>query len=205
MKTFFGVLGLLVASVLSLPAWSQPEVPQGAEQVASERLRIEAQRQKATAELNAQEQACQSRFMVTSCEQDVRRRRIAILAELKRQDAELNDVERRQRGAEQVQRGGEKQAERALNDADLARSPAPSQAERKMDQDVKILEHQKTGASASGTPKDGRAPSTPATPDVQANRAAHLQRLEDARLRRVERDKRLLDLPAGVAPLPSPP
>lgn len=205
MKTFFGVLGLLGASVLSSPAWSQPEVFQGVEQVASERLRIEAQRQKATAELNAQEQACQSRFMVTSCEQDVRRRRIAILADLKRQDAALNDVERRQRGEEQVQRGGEKQAERALNDADLARSPAPSQAERKMNQDAKKLEHQKTGAAANGAPKDGRLPSTPIPPDVQTNRAAHLQRLEDARLRRVERDKRLLDRPAGVAPLPAPP
>lgn len=205
MKTLFGILGLLVASVLSPPAWCQPEVLQGAEQVASERLRIEAQRQRATAELNAQEQACQSRFMVTSCEQDVRRRRIAILAELKRQDAELNDVERRKRGEEQIQRGGEKQAERALNDADLARSPAPSQAERKMNQDAKILEHHKTGASANGTPKDGRTPSTPIPPDVQTNRAAHLQRLEDARKRRMERDKRLLDRPAKVAPLPTPP
>lgn len=205
MKTIFGVLGALVLSILSLPAWSQPAVPQGAEQIASERLRIEVQRQKATAEFDAQEQACQTRFMVTSCEQDVRRRRIAILAELKRQDGRLNDVERRQRGAEQVQLGNEKRAERAVSDADLVRSPAPSQAERKMDQDAKVLEHQKTGASAKSAPNDGRAPSTPATPDAQANRAAHLQRLEDARLRRVERDKRLLDRPAGVAPLPAPP
>jgi hypothetical protein len=204
MKVFGVICGTLAVSLLCPSAWSQQDMLLGADQVATERLRIETQRQQANAELDAQEQACQTRFMVTSCEQGVRRRRIATLSELKRQDGLLNDAERRQRGAEQVQLGDEKRAERALSDADLARSPGPSQVERKMDQDAKVLQHQKTGASAKGTPNEGRTPSTPATPDMQTNRATHLQRLEHARQRRVDRDKRLLERPAGEAGLPVP-
>lgn len=204
MNAFWGICGALAVSFLCQSAWSQQDAPLEADHVAAERLRIETRRQQANAELDAQERVCQTQFVVTSCVHDVGVRRIAAMSELKRQEAVLNDAERRQRGAEQIKRVKEKVAERRLSDADLALSPPATQADRKMAQDAKILQHQKA-AAPTGSANVGKSMATPVTPDLGTNRAAHFKRLEDARQRRADRDRRLLDRPAaGVAALPVP-
>jgi colicin import membrane protein len=205
MKVLGVIWSALAAMALHPLAWSQQDISQGPEQVTADRLRIEQQRQIATVELNAQEQACQSKFVVTSCVQDVGRRRIAMLADLKRQEATLNDAERRKRGAEQLVRSVDKAAERANSDAELSALPTSTQLDRKMAQESKVSQHKSTGHHASVEINMPKTPANPAAVDIQNNRVAYSQRMEDARLRRVSRDKRLQERPKGGIALPVSP
>ncbi len=205
MKVLGVIWSALAAMALHPLAWSQQDISQGPEQVTAERLRIEQQRQIATVELNAQEQACQSKFVVTSCIQDVGRRRIAMLADLKRQEATLNDAERRKRGAEQLVRSADKAAERANSDAELSTLPTSTQLDRKMAQESKASQHKSTGCQTSVDINTPKTPANPAAVDIQNNRVAYSQRMEDARLRRVSRDKRLQERPKGGIALPVSP
>jgi colicin import membrane protein len=202
MKVLGAIWSALAAMALHPLAWSQQDTSQGPEQVAAERLRIQQQRQIATVELNAQEQACQSKFVVTSCVQDVGRRRIAMLADLKRQEAILNDADRQNRGAEQLARGRDKEVERANVDAKLSSSPISTLLDRKMAQESKVEQHRAAGHQVSPVKNAPTTLVNPATPDIQNNRAVHAQRIEDARLRRVGRDKRVQEQTKVVTPLP---
>jgi hypothetical protein len=205
MKVLGVILSGLAAMALHPLAWSQQDTSQGPEQVAAERLRIEQQRQIATVELNAQEQACQSKFVVTSCVQDVGRRRIAMLADLKRQEASLNDAERRKRGAEQRARSVDKAAERANSDAELSALPTSTQLDRKMAQESKVLQHRNIASQSAGGATKPEIQTGLTLSDKQSSRNAYAQRIEDARLRRVERDKRIQEQSKTVIPLPTRP
>jgi hypothetical protein len=202
MKVLRVILSAMASLALHPLAWSQQDVSQGLEQASADRQRIEQQRQAATVELNAQEQACQSKFVVTSCVQDVGRRRIAMLADLKRQETVLNDAERRKRGAEQLVRSVDKAAERANSDAELSALPTSTQLDRKMAQESKVEQHRTAGHQVSPAKNAPTTPVNPATPDIKNNRAIHAQRIEDARLRRVSREKRVQEQTKVVTPLP---
>lgn len=202
MKVLGALWSALAVMALHPLAWSQQDASQGAEQVTADRFRIEQQRQTATVELNAQEQACQSKFVVTSCVQEVGRRRIAMLADLKRQETTLNDVERRKRGAEQLMRSADKATERANSDAELSSLPTSTQLDQKMAQESKVSQRKSTGHQASVEKNTPMNPASSATPDIQHNRVAYSQRMEEARLRRVSRDKRLQERTKAVVPLP---
>ena len=87
-------------------AWALPllvladEVP-APQDAALERIRIDRERGQANAELNAQEQQCYSTFRVNACLHDVGMRRIEVMSNFKRQETQLNDVQRMQQAQEQ--------------------------------------------------------------------------------------------------------
>jgi hypothetical protein len=113
MNVFPAMIVLLTASSLGAQALGQ-QAPASAD---AERARIANLRQKSNASFDAEEIACQSSFVVTSCVHDVDMRRIEMLSKLRQQDAVLNDSERSQRGDEQRARMKEKADERALTEA----------------------------------------------------------------------------------------
>lgn len=200
MKRGFVIFSL---AVLGLSAWSQQEGAQGLSDADAQRQRIANARVRANAELSAQELSCQSKFAVTDCMREVGRRRIQMMSEFKRQEAVLNDAQRRQRGVEQVQRTEVKAAERARRDADLSSSPGGTQDERQKAHDDKVRQHPKPSVPASAASGDARA--EPAAVDREGNRAAHAQKVEAAKQRRLERDERLKERAAGTKTLPVPP
>lgn len=78
-----------------------------------------------------EEAACQTRFAVTGCVTDVRRRRREVMADLNRQEGLLNSQERRAKGGDQLIRLEEKagrSSDRLAAQATVASEPAASDA-----------------------------------------------------------------------------
>lgn len=199
-------LGVLAAWLLVCPAWSQQDASSVLGNQESERARIDNTRQQKTAELDAEESACLSKFAVTDCQNKVGVRRRKLLSDLKRQEAAFNALERRQKGQEQLQRSEEKAADRAARQLELQTGPdRTSQNDKKKAQDDKILNHQLRAHPAGSPQPAGKSTSTPDPKQVEANREAYAEKQKALEKRRKDRDQRLLDKGVGSPPLPVAP
>lgn len=67
-----------------------------------ERARIRAARAQQEAHYQSEEAACYARFAVTDCLHEVRARRRAALADMRRQERLLNEIERKRRAQEKM-------------------------------------------------------------------------------------------------------
>ena len=94
-----------VAHAADAPAASAPSAPSTAQQ----RARINADRDRIEAQFTAEQAACQQRFVVTACTDDVRLRRRAALAAPRAQASALDDVERYKRAAARREAVAQKQ------------------------------------------------------------------------------------------------
>ena len=198
------IAALLLLACVST-AWGQGDAGQTlAEGTGAERARINAVRQQKTVELDAEGAACLSKFTVTDCQNKVGTRRRQMLADLKRQELKLSEIERQQKVAEQVKKTQDKAAENAQREQDaLPSAEKTSKEERQKNLDEKVLNHKHQA-------KPSKAPSTKSTsaPDaatLEKNRAAYQDKLKELEKRRQERDKRLKDHPASGPPLPVAP
>lgn len=203
MRLFWILAGLtLAASVLA-----QEPVPLDDGSMAQERSRIATQRQQAEAEFQGKEQACADRFAVEACLKDVRRQRIATMADLKRRDTALNDVQRKQRAAEQLQSIANKATEHARR-AEEARQTALQKPgdERAKAQAEKQLQHSANGAAAQRRELAPVKPAQELDENTRAqNSASYAQRLKAAQDRQREREKRLQEKGAPAVSLPRTP
>ena len=193
---------LVLVTVLQGVGWGQDVPTADADSLANERARIANLRQQQEAQFDAQEYACQSKFAVNDCVKTVKKRRLAMQSDLKRQERLLNDAQRQQRGAEQLQRSNEKAAESAHRQQDNAgQSDAPSLGDRQKAQDEKVLNHRKQATAEGGRSPAGK---TAAPPDAQA-REAYTEKQKALNERRLERDKRLKEHGTTSPGLPVPP
>ena len=105
MKTWLAAAPLLV--LLHASSFANPDIqtPDGRSQ---ERQRIESQRSIADAEFDARDQECQTRFIVTSCRNQVRLDRIRSQDEFRRQESILNRLDRQAAALKQQQKVDEK-------------------------------------------------------------------------------------------------
>ena len=199
-------MSVLAILLMACTAWSQPDLSPGVGDVDSERARIDNTRQQRTAELDSEALACLSKFAVTDCQNKVSARRRQLLSDLKRQEASLNALERRQKGLEQLQRGEEKAAERAARQVELPTGPGRAlQSDKKKAQDEKILNHQQQARPVGSLSDAGKSTSALDPKEVDANREAYAEKQRALEKRRKDRDQRLLDHGAGSPPLPSAP
>lgn len=193
---------LMVAAALQGPAWSQEALAPDPDSVEKERARIESIRQQQGALFDEQERVCQSKFAVNDCLKGVRKRRIAMQSDLKRQEIILNNAQRQQRGAEQLQRSEEKAADSAQRQRENAEQPSSSSLEeRQKAQDEKNLNHRKQATPVGNSPSAGK---TAGPPDAQA-RDAYTEKQKALNERRLERDKRLKENSTTSSGLPTPP
>lgn len=193
---------LLVAS----SAWGQSMDSHDLYQVEKERLRIESIRQQKTAELDAEDAMCLSRFAVTDCQNKVSARRRQMLADLKRQEVDLNAEQRRQKGADQMRSSSERAATNAAREAERQTAPGTqSQEDRQKVLDEKILNHRQKATSGTGKADVSKSSSVPDPKQIEKNREAYLEKLKAVEKRRRERDQRLLDHGTGGPPLPVEP
>lgn len=198
-KLWFALLALGVAFC----AWGQEGASHGIASVGLERSRIDAQRRQALVAFVAEEHACQSRFAVSACVRDLGLRRNALLAELKRQEASLNDAERLKRGADQIKRAEEKSAERVRSEQDATETSSSAQLEKKAAQDAKLRVHQKPKSGSGSQARESKKEGVLSEAAINENRLAYARKLDAANKRKLEREKRLSE--PGIGSLPTPP
>jgi colicin import membrane protein len=159
-------------------------------QIAAERQRIEAERQKGTEALAAEESACQNKFAVNDCVRPVQARKRALLADLKRQEVRLNDMERRQRAQAQRERILQRQQERAADDESrvIETKSAPTPTEK----------------GAPRGPFEKPASSAPDAAAQAQNRAAYARKLEEAERHRRSLQRQNQEKPSTATTLPTP-
>ena len=196
---------LICTLVVSQVAQAQITGMQTPEERASVRAGIETRRAKSNEEFNLQEVACQDRFAVTSCMTDVKRKRIAAMSQYKREEAVLNDLDRKQRANEQLDAIREKQEERALEDKRLLDSTITTQEERLLRQNEKRVEHSQKANQQSTETERSKEQVVDRTATDSSNRADYDRRQQEAADRRAKRDKRVGDAQKGISPLPLAP
>ena len=199
------VLGLLcLCGPVVLWAQAQP-IPVG--QVAAEEYpSIEAVRLREGALLDAQEADCYQRFAVNDCLKKVKSRRIALMADLKRQENQIHARERRLQGAEALQRANQKALDRQQKQQERQAGDDALRTQEKLQaQQEKQAEHAARAASDLATVSPG-APEGP-TPEEQAqSRARYESKQANAEKKRLEMAKRLAEKSGKPAkPLPVPP
>ena len=200
------LLIVLVWALFSVGAQAEAVSEQAVGNVDGQRQRIESVRKEKLAELSAQDAACSNRFAVTDCQNKVGVRRREMLADLKRQETRLNEVDRRKKGAEQLQRSQDKATERAQRESEVQIThEGATLEERQKNLDEKVPNHQNMGKSAPPAAPVKKIASGLDAPSMAINREAFVEKQRAAEQRRLDREKRLLDKPSGSAPLPQAP
>ena len=199
------VLGLLcLCGPVALWAQTQP-IPVG--QVAAEEYQsIEAVRLREGALLDAQEAECYQRFAVNDCLKKVKSRRIALMADLKRQENQIHARERRLQGAEALERANQKALDRQQKQQESQAGDGALRTQEKLQaQQEKQAEHAARAASDLAPVSPG-APAGP-TPEEQAqSRTRYESKQANAEKKRLEMGKRLAEKSGKPAkPLPVPP
>lgn len=174
-----------------------------ADDAAQERSRIAAERTAAHQRFEAARRDCEQRFAVNTCLQDARGERRRVLDRLAREQAVLDDTQRRQRAAERL-RGIEDKTRQADE-----RSVAPPPLRRVQRQPP--LAPARPAVPASAPPViDSLAADQDGARQAARNRQDHARRLQEAEAHRdaVRRRNAAQDAkkpPAAPLPVPSAP
>jgi colicin import membrane protein len=139
-KLFLSVL-LAVSAAGSL---AQADKSAGGLDAAAERTRIANERAVLDRTVAAERAACYQKFAVQSCLEESQQRRRTQTDDLKRQEAQLNNAERKQRGAVELQR-----LEGLQKDADDAAQKAGSAREAQQQRDQRASDSANSRASAA--------------------------------------------------------
>ncbi len=192
----------LVCTVFAAPATGEP----AAEDLGLQRQRIDVVRKEKVAELAAQDTTCLSRFAVTDCQNKVSVRRRELLADLKRQETRVNEVDRRRKGAEQLQRSHTKASERAQLDSEVQINPEGAALEdRQKTLNERVLKHGNQEKKATPAAPVKKMASGLDASSMESNREAYAEKQRAAQQRRLDREKRLLDKSSSSDPLPRAP
>lgn len=195
--TVLRLAGLLVACLGLQVAWAQTD---GA--VQAKRQRISAERSRAEAVFLQQEQACQSRFAVQACVDQIAAQRRALERELTRQEVSLNATERQQRAQEQLQRSTEKERDYQARVAEPAGDGA---SDRLQAQQEKQQAHRKVAPVPASSAASKPLPTAPTAAEQASLREAYTSKQQAAQERRVAREKRLRESTEKSPTLPTPP
>ena len=192
------LLWALAVCLGSQLVWAQTDAPvPDAAQV--QRQRISAERTRAEVEFSRQEQACQSRFAVQACMDQIAVQRRTLARELRRQEAELHAAERQQRAQEQLQRSAEKERD---YQARAAQQTGNTTSDRLQAQQEKQQAHRKMAPASS--PADKPLPAARSAAEQASLREAYAAKQRAAQERRMAREKRLRDSPQQTPGLPTP-
>ncbi|WP_225783466.1 hypothetical protein [Xenophilus sp. Marseille-Q4582] len=208
---------LLPLLLLSLSAGALQAQGLSDEQIDAERARIAAERKAIDARHAQERAACYQRFAVEDCLRASRRNLRAQTDDLRRQESALNDMQRKRRGAEQLQRLDEKQAApagpnarqqqdsreawqaREERAAEHARSRAAKEAEAAQNRaDFEARQRQRAEDAASAARRQAEAPQ--ARERFERKQADAQRRREDRARINAEREKP----PAAPLPVPAP-
>ena len=202
---------------LSLSAAMAQSPAQEKDNNALERSKIAAERARLEAGFQAEEAACKSRFAVNACLQEIRPRRNAAMADLRRQDLLINEAERKARGADQIQKTVDKSSlERQQQRAEQEKKAQQETERRSERNDQRGQSQAKSAADASANVEAAETRQKNSQSKAGEAKTRHEQaasnvldakvRSEKAAQNQAERDKRLKDKSnSNRKPLPAPP
>jgi len=204
-------------TLLLLPALLGGALAGAQEDFQAERDRIAAERQALETRFQQQETACYQRFAVNDCLSQARRARRSAEDDLKRQEAAINDIERKRRGAEQLRRIDERQATPRTQDRpeeqQKAREAQQAREQRAADhaasRAAKAAEEAQNRQDAAGKQRQfaedqERAARQRAEAPTERERFENKQR--SVQQRRAERERKNAErTKPPAAPLPPPP
>jgi hypothetical protein len=197
------LIGLALAVCAASAMGETDNKKSAAEENDLQRQRLNTLREEKMTELAAQDAVCLSRFAVTDCQNQVGKRRREMLADLKRQEAQLNEADRRQKGADQLLRSQDKAPDRALRQSEVqANQLTESQEDRLRAQNEKVLKHKRQAKTVAPSASVNKLPSGLDAASIESNRAAFSEKQRAAEQRRMDREKRLRDKAGSSAPLP---
>lgn len=179
---------LLCGATLATPARAEE---------AAERERIARERSEARLRLEQAQRGCQQRFVVTACVDAARAEHRQTMMRLRREEAVLDEAQRRQRAAARLSAIEEKQRAERARDAQGVAPPAETAPTTKMPRQAKV--RSRPAAPAASAADRGAEEQRKRSRYEERQRAAQAHR-EQAQQRRAQREK------AGrtSAPLPDP-
>ncbi|MBS0340218.1 MAG: hypothetical protein JSS56_06795 [Proteobacteria bacterium] len=219
--TFRRFLPYLFA-VLAWPVWAQSPVSQSPvssmsqeDKDAAEKSRIGDERKAAETRYEQDRTVCYQKFAVQDCLNDARRTRRATVEDLNRQEAVINDAERKRRGAAELERL-EQKGELSAEDAAKREQSVQSQREREQRAAERASERQSKDAQAAANRRDfenKRRAHAQEQADAAERRAQEevMRQRYEARLKQAEQDRAELEkrnaqrTKPRSAPLPTPP
>jgi len=211
MKPTFVLFGLMALAASS--AWSQAST--STVDIDAEKSRISAERKAVETRYDKDRAACYQKFAVQDCLNDVRRTRRTQVEDLNRQEAIINDGERKRRAAAQLD-DLERKGQLSPEDAARRESALQSQKDREQRAADREAGRQAKEAEAAANRRafEGKQKAHAQEQAQQAERRAQeqaeRQRYED-RLKKAEQDRAELEARNAKrtkprsAPLPTPP
>ncbi|MEY4653872.1 MAG: hypothetical protein RI884_2453 [Pseudomonadota bacterium] len=202
-------VGLVAADEAVSPASGSASASRwvGGLDVRAEQARIERERAAARARQTEEEADCQKRFAVTDCTERARRKWQPVLADLRRQELALNEVDRKQRAAEQQRKLDEKVSPQAQEEAAQRRAQALADHEARQARAAQKA----SGSAPGGKPREPGAAQDRSSPDItreqaDANAQAHARRVQEAQERKERTLKRQAErAKPSASALPVPP
>lgn len=170
---------------------------QGASQeTAIEQRRLDGMREVLNRQQQEEESDCRQRFAVNDCLKSVQTRYRAKLADIRKQEAGLHDLQRQQRADAQIREADERLRARDVRLQEQSATPErPSRGARPQNN---------APASATAAEVPTRAPQSAMKVPSPEVREVHARRLRDAEERRAARDQRVKEKAAGKQPVPLP-
>lgn len=155
---------------------------------AQERKRIELAKQVAEQQFELEDKDCRARFVVTSCQEAAKLKRLRTLDLLKRDESVLDTMTRREAAIEQQKRVDENSSYRALAEKaakqDEAKANSAVKAKERADKARERAEKDKAAARV----KSPSSHTTATSQELEAKRSAYLQKQQEAADRVKRRD-----------------
>ena len=167
-----------------------------------QRLRIAAERASLQASFDLQSAACYKKFWVNNCLDDLKAERLGVMSDLRRQEVALNDLERKAKGAEQLQKLDEKaslanEVSQQNERAELAKK-AQSRAEREAKKSAATPPSKSVSAEQSRQERQARKRSSELA--TQSEVASNVEKYEAKQIKaEARRAKKLRELEAKTA------
>lgn len=188
---------LCLAFFISI-AFAAPDI-QTAEGRDLEHARLELERTAINSKFDALDRECQTRFVVTSCREDVKAQRTRGLDALTRQETILNNLDRKAAAAKQQKKLDEKSSASALGEKEKNRQDALADStKRAVDRENKNLEKGREALSSKASTSADLKASTkaplPSDQEKARKRAAYEEKQQELAKRIQRRDEGLRDL-----------
>ena len=208
---------VFLSTLAAASVWAQSAATSGNLDFNSERARIATERAALESRSKAEQAACYQKFAVEDCLSDIRQRNRKLTDDLKRQEAAINDIQRKQRGTAQLDRLDEKNATPRSQDQPAQRDQAmKSQQEREQraadhaqsrdDAAAKAAENKRDFEKKQREHADVQAKAAQRAGEADQQRALHERKLEKAAAHVADREKRnATRTKPRSAPLPPPP
>ncbi|RZI69370.1 MAG: hypothetical protein EOP79_01975 [Variovorax sp.] len=195
--------------------WAQTVAADGNVDLAAERARLKEERSVVDRRAKQEQVACYQKFAVEDCLRESRRQRRTLDDDLKRQEAAINDIDRKRRAAAQLERL-DKAPPRPQDDPEKRQQSQQSQENREQ----RAAEHARTRAEAAAKSEANRrdfeakqrsnaaeqAKAAKMRAEAPQERERYERKVEQAEEHRVARERRnAARSKPRSAPLPTPP